>query len=56
MSGHIRPITCCDRECALVNGCRIGGVRCGKCGKWCCASDLDERGMCEDCDGEEDGE
>ena len=35
------PITCCDRDCAGANGCRVGGYR--------CAYELDERGLCEDC-------
>jgi hypothetical protein len=32
------------RECALVNHCTAGGVRCDDCCGWFCASDL-----CDEC-------
>lgn len=65
MSGRARPLTCCDRDCALANGCRIGGYQCERCGRWFCGEDLDEDRLCDDCAaervneewmGEEDGE
>lgn len=40
----------CDRECALVNRCQVGGVRCAGCGRFCCATDLNEHGECEVCE------
>ena len=53
MSGHVRPLTCCDRDCALVNGCRIGGYQCARCGEWFCGHELNEDNLCEDCEGSE---
>ena len=50
MSGYAKPLTCCDRECALVNGCRIGGFQCERCGRWFCASEIGEDGICLDCE------
>lgn len=49
MSGHVRPLTCCDRDCALVNGCRIGGYQCERCSRWFCANEIVEHGLCYDC-------
>ena len=49
MSGHHHPLTCCDRDCAGVNHCRIGGYQCERCGRWFCSTDLDEDGYCEHC-------
>lgn len=49
MSGHIGPIRCCDRDCAGVNNCQIGGYACSVCGKYFCADELDEDDMCDDC-------
>ena len=51
MSGHYRPLTCCDRYCALANGCREGGYQCARCGKWFCGSELNEDNLCVDCEG-----
>lgn len=48
MSGHYRPLTCCDRDCALVNGCREGGYQCERCGRWFCGSEIKEN-LCENC-------
>lgn len=58
MMSSYHPIRCCDRDCALVNGCQIGGVKCDKCGRYECAICLDENGLCEDCaaENEEEGE
>ena len=52
MSGHARPLTCCDGDCALVNGCRTGGYQCGRCGRWFCANEIGEHGICYDCEAE----
>ena len=49
MSGHAKPLTCCDRDCALVNGCREGGYQCERCGRWFCGSELNEDRLCDDC-------
>ena len=49
MSGHIRPLTCCDSECAAVNHCVKGGVQCNGCGLYFCEYNLNEIGFCEDC-------
>lgn len=49
MGGHFSPMGCCDRECALVNGCTVGGVQCEWCGNWFCASELDADGLCDEC-------
>ena len=61
MKGKPHPIRSCDRDCALVNNCQIGGVCCENCGLWFCANELDEHGHCPDCaeklgDDEEDGD
>ena len=50
MSGSIRPITCCDRDCAFVNWCHSGGYQCPKCGRWFCGGAMDgETGLCYEC-------
>ena len=52
MRGYIREITCCDRDCAGANGCRIGGYQCEDCGKWYCIYDVEEYMgciLCGDC-------
>lgn len=59
MKGHPLPICSCDRDCAIVNNCQMGGVCCSHCDLWFCAYELNERGLCPDCakklgDGEED--
>ena len=56
MSGHVRPLTCCDRDCALVNGCRIGGYQCARCGEWFCNHELNEGNLCVDCEEAEENE
>lgn len=47
------PIRCCDRECALVNHCSVGGIQCADCGGWFCADDInytdDCKHICDDC-------
>jgi len=47
--GHTRPLTCCDRDCAGANGCRIGGYLCEVCGLWYCGEEMHEVDLCEDC-------
>ena len=52
MRGYIREITCCDRDCAGANGCRIGGYQCEDCGKWYCIYEVEEylgSILCGDC-------
>ena len=52
MSGHFGPITCCDRDCAEVNGCSMGGLQCEDCGKWYCGYEVEEylgMTLCGDC-------
>ena len=52
MSGRFRPITVCDRVCAIANECRIGGYQCEDCRKWYCVYDVEDyRGMtlCGEC-------
>lgn len=50
MGGRTKPLTCCDRDCAEANGCRIGGGQCRKCGRWFCPPlSLDESGLCDEC-------
>lgn len=65
MSGHTKPLRCCDRECSLVNNCRVGGYQCDGCGLWFCDNELeriDDRTLCEGCadeyrkEQEDDGE
>lgn len=36
MSGLVRPLSCCDRDCAGANGCRVGGYQFDRCGLWFC--------------------
>ena len=36
MRVHIRPLTCCDLDCARSNRCRVGGYQCQVCGMWFC--------------------
>lgn len=50
MSGHYRPLTCCDLDCSIVNGCRIGGYQCERCGRWFCCEDIGDDGICVDCE------
>ena len=52
MSGRIRPLDCCDGDCALVNGCRTGGYQCERCGRWFCSTEIGEHGLCYDCESE----
>ena len=51
--GHTRPLTCCDRDCAVVNDCQVGGRQCDDCELWFCISDLtrtdDGKDLCDDC-------
>ena len=54
MSGHTRPLACCDYNCAVVNGCQVGGYQCDGCGLWFCGKDLThidgtEAYLCDDC-------
>lgn len=52
MSGRARPLTCCDPECAEVNGCVVGGYQCDGCGLWFCGDDVEETAdgiLCEKC-------
>ena len=51
-SGSIAPITSCDSECALVNGCQVGSIQCRKCGNYFCQIELKD-GLCPDCSEEE---
>ena len=50
MSGSLRPLDCCDSDCALVNGCRVGGYQCARCGEWFCNHELNEDNLCVDCE------
>lgn len=65
MSGHTRPLACCDHDCSVVNGCQVGGYQCDDCGLWFCGNELekiDDRTLCGDCadeyrkEQEDDGE
>ena len=51
MSKHYKPLTCCDRDCAGVNHCRVGGYQCPDCGMWYCPDTQghDDEGRCDDC-------
>lgn len=53
MPRHTSPIRLCDSECALVNGCQVGGVPCHDCGGYFCATDLNTHWsgdcICDDC-------
>ena len=49
MGGSLRPLDCCDSEFALVNGCRIGGYQCERCGRWFCGDEIGEDALCKDC-------
>ena len=53
MQGNTSPIRLCDSECALVNGCQVGGVQCTDCGIWFCASELNYHcngsWICDEC-------
>ena len=48
--GSLRPLTNCTNDCALFNGCRIGGYQCERCGEWYCGSELNEDNLCEYCE------
>ena len=43
------PMTCCDRECATVNHCFVGGIQCAVCDEYFCVSDIDDDGLCPAC-------
>lgn len=52
MGGGFRPLTCCDSDCALANGCRVGGYKCDVCGRWYCCEEVENfngRILCVDC-------
>ena len=52
MGGRHRPLTCCDSDCALANGCRVGGYRCDDCGLWYCKDEIENyngQTLCADC-------
>lgn len=53
MQGNTSPIRLCDSDCALVNGCQVGGVQCDDCGLWFCASELNYHWngdwICDEC-------
>ena len=49
MSGSLRPLDCCDSDCALVNGCQVGGYQCARCGEWLCKHELNEDNLCVTC-------
>jgi len=49
MRGHTRPLTCCDRECAGANGCRMGGYQCKCCGMFFCADEIGADRYCDRC-------
>ena len=49
MSASNYPKTCCSWDCALFNGCRQGGMKCETCGKYYCAEEMHEEGLCVDC-------
>lgn len=39
LTRHVKPLRCCDSECARANGCRgSGGYQCNDCGGWFCPS------------------
>lgn len=51
MSGSPTRLSCCDRDCAAVNGCTIGGYQCDRCGKFFCpdCDTADDQGRCPSC-------
>ena len=49
MSGSANPKTCCDHECAGANGCKVGGIECERCGRFFCADEIRDNGMCKEC-------
>ena len=56
MGGSMRPLDCCDSDCALVNGCQVGGYQCARCGEWLCKHELNEDNLCEEAEAEENEE
>ena len=46
-----RPLTCCDSDCATVNRCQVGGMRCDNCGDYFCPDLGGDRAnkICENC-------
>ena len=50
MGGSLRPLDCCDGDCALVNGCQVGGYQCARCGEWFCNHQLNDDNLCVDCE------
>ena len=50
MGGSLRPLDCCDGDCALVNGCQVGGIQCARCGEWFCNHQLNDDNLCVDCE------
>jgi len=47
--GYWRSLTCCDRDCAVANGCRMGGYQCHICGRWYCGEEMHDVDHCSDC-------
>lgn len=51
--------TCCDYECAMANGCQVGGLECDRCGEYFCSNELAEHNgeyVCDDCKKEMESE
>lgn len=44
-----RPLVCCTLDCAVVNGCTVGGNKCQECGGWYCPYDEGDDKVCSDC-------
>lgn len=59
MSGNPSPLTCCDNDCAMANGCRVGGYKCSVCGLWYCHDHISYDGwecICDDCKAQSEDE
>ena len=49
MEENLKTLNCCDSDCAIVNGCQVGGYQCARCGEWLCKHELNEDNLCVDC-------
>ena len=50
MGGSLRPLDCCDGDCASANGRQGGGYQCERCGERFRNHQLNEDNLCVDCE------
>ena len=46
MNGQTHPLTGCADNCCS----RHGGMQCERCGLWFCTRELNDEGLCDECE------